>query len=72
MEDWLTCFPAFGFLLCVPRGREAECLAPFHARGLAAAAVGVIDESGLLALRAGGVEVTVLDLASDRITGLAH
>ena len=24
--DWLTCFPAYSFLLCSPAGREAECL----------------------------------------------
>jgi uncharacterized protein len=72
MKDWLTCFPAYGFLLCVPQGREADCLAPFHARGLDATVVGMIDKSGLLALRSGEVEVTVLDLTSDRVTGLAR
>jgi len=72
MKDWLTCFPAYGFLLCVPRGREADCLAPFHARGLEAAVVGLIDQSGLLALRSGEVEVTVLDLTRTRVTGLAR
>jgi uncharacterized protein len=72
MKDWLTCFPAYGFLLCVPQGREADCLAPFHARGLDATVVGMIDKSGLLALRSGEVEVTVLDLSSDRVTGLAR
>ena len=66
MRDWLTCFPAYGFLLCVPQGREADCLAPFHARGLDAAVVGMIDKSGLLVLRSGEVEVTVLDLTRNR------
>jgi uncharacterized protein len=72
MRDWLTCFPAYGFLLCVPHGREADCLAPFHARGLDARVVGMIDKSGLLGLRSGEVEVTVLDLTTDKITGLAR
>jgi uncharacterized protein len=72
MKDWLTCFPAYGFLLCVPQGRESDCLAPFHARGLDAAVVGMIDKSGLLVLRSGEVEVTVLDLSSDIVTGLAR
>jgi len=72
MKDWLTCFPAYGFLLCVPQGREADCLAPFHARGLDASVVGMINNSGLLALRSGEVEVTVLDLTSDKVTGLAR
>jgi selenophosphate synthetase-related protein len=72
MKEWLTCFPAYGFLLCVPPGRDDDCLAAFHARGLDAAVVGVIDESGLLALRAGEVDVTVLDLTKNRVTGLAR
>ena len=72
MRDWLTCFPAYGFLLCAPRGREADCLAAFHARGLDAAVVGEIDDSGVLALREGEDEAAVLDLAASRITGLAR
>jgi selenophosphate synthetase-related protein len=72
MEDWLTCFPAYGFLLCAPPGRERDCLAPFHARGIDAAVVGVVDETGLLALRSGADEATVLDLASSSVTGLVR
>jgi selenophosphate synthetase-related protein len=72
IKDWLTCFPAYGFLLCAPQGREADCLAPFHARGLDAAVVGMINKSGLLALRSGEAEVTVLDLTRSRVTGLAR
>jgi hypothetical protein len=32
----------------------------------------MIDKSGLLALRSGEVEVTVLDLARNTVTGLAR
>lgn len=72
MQDWLTCFPAYAFLLCTPPGRESECLSAFHARGLEAAVVGVIDKSGLLALRSGGRQATVIDLAVSEVTGLAR
>ncbi len=72
MKDWLTCFPAYGFLLCSPAGRENECLAQFRARGIEAEVVGVIDGSGLVALRGGERRVTVLDLAVDVVTGLAR
>ena len=72
MPAWLTCFPAYGFLLCAPSGREADCLAPFHARGLEAAVVGEIDETGVLALRAGDAEAAVIDLATSSVTGLAR
>jgi selenophosphate synthetase-related protein len=72
MQDWLTCFPAYAFLLCSPAGREDDCLAPFHARGLAAAVVGVIDDSGRLAVRRGEQSATVIDLAVTSVTGLAR
>ena len=72
MQAWLTCFPAYAFLLCSPPGREADCLSAFHARGLEAAVVGLIDESGLLKLRSGGRRATVIDLVASEVTGLAH
>ena len=72
MQAWLTCFPAYSFLLCSPPGREDECLAPFRSRGLQAAVVGAIDDTGLLALRSEGRTATVLDLAVSGVTGLAH
>ena len=34
LTRWLNCFPSFGFLLCVPAGREGECLAAFAGRDL--------------------------------------
>jgi hypothetical protein len=70
MGDWLTTFPCFGFLLCAPPGREGECLAPFHARGLAAAVVGTVDGSGLIRLQAGDEVETVFDLGTEAVTGL--
>ncbi len=72
MRDWLTCFPAYAFLLCAPPGREGDCVAAFHERGLEAAAVGEVDESGLLALRSGGQEAVVMDLSVTGVTGLAR
>ncbi|HEX6198430.1 MAG TPA: AIR synthase related protein [Jiangellaceae bacterium] len=72
MRDWLTCFPAYAFLLCSPAGRESECLAEFHGRGLEAAVVGRIDSSGQLALRTAEHEATVMDLTAAEVTGLAR
>jgi hypothetical protein len=72
IRQWLTCFPAYAFLLCSPPGREDECLAAFTSRGLEAAVVGVVDDSGLVALRSGELVVTVIDLAEDTVTGLAR
>jgi selenophosphate synthetase-related protein len=72
LPAWLTCFPSFGFLLCAPTGREADCAQPFTDRGLHAAIVGQIDDSGQLALRLGDARATVLDLAVDRVTRLGR
>jgi selenophosphate synthetase-related protein len=72
LPAWLTCFPSFGFLLCVPPGREADCVQPFLDRGLHAAVVGRIDDSGHLALRSAGSCATVFDLAVDDVTRLSR
>jgi selenophosphate synthetase-related protein len=70
MKAWLCCFPAFAFLLCVPRGREAECLHAFNERGLAAAVAGKIDDTGVLAIQQGAQRADVLDLRDTSVTGL--
>jgi selenophosphate synthetase-related protein len=71
LVEWLGCFPCLAFLLCVPPGREPDCSAPFHQRGLVAEAVGTLDDSGLLRIAAGGEAATVLDLRSEPVTGLS-
>ena len=70
MDRWLACFPSFGFLLCVPPGREADCTRPFLQRGLKAEVVGEIDSSGQVALRRGAERVTAIDLSTETVTGL--
>ena len=72
LSRWLTCFPSFGFLLCVPPGREADCVRPFRQRGLEAAVIGEIDSSGQVALRRGPDRATVIDLSTSTVTGLRH
>ena len=67
---WLTCFPSFGFLLCVPDGREDEVLAAFRGRDLEAAVVGRIDDTGRIALRRGGATATAYDLTRRAVTRL--
>lgn len=72
LAAWLTCFPSFGFLLCAPPGREDELAAAFTARGLAAAVLGTLDDTGVLALRSGARTAPVLDLRAESVTGLAR
>ena len=70
LVDWLGCFPCLAFLLCAAPGREEECLAPFHQRGLAAAVIGELDGSGVLRISAGGERAAVLDVRTEPVTGL--
>ncbi len=72
LTRWLNCFPSFGFLLCVPPGREAQCLAAFAERELTAAVVGTLDADGELAVRSGAERASVLRLADFRVTGLTR
>jgi selenophosphate synthetase-related protein len=67
---WLTCFPCFAFLLCVPSGREEQCTRLFSERNLRAAAVGVLDESGQVRVGINGRAATVFDLRGESVTGL--
>jgi uncharacterized protein len=71
LAQWLLCFPCFAFLLCVPPGAEADCLAAFAARGLAAAVTGTLDATGHLRVRSGGQQATVFDLTRESVTNLA-
>ncbi|MEP6527441.1 MAG: AIR synthase related protein [Nocardioidaceae bacterium] len=70
MASWLTCFPAYSFLLCATPGREDECMAPFADRGLDVVVVGTINDTGLLTVARGGEQAIVLDLAVSAVTGL--
>ena len=71
-DAWLTCFPSFGFLLCVPPGRERDALDPFHERGIEAAVVGRLDDTGVLGLCRGGATATALDLRTQPVTRLTR
>ena len=73
MPDWLTCFPAYAFLLCSPPGREDDCLSAFHARGLEAAVVGRGRRVRAAGVASGGPAWPPCStLASAGVTGLAR
>ncbi|MGH3180571.1 MAG: AIR synthase related protein [Streptosporangiaceae bacterium] len=72
VEQWVTCFPCLAFLLCVPPGREADCLRAFARRGLAAARVGTLDDTGELRLCSAGRTETAFDLGVESVTQLAR
>jgi selenophosphate synthetase-related protein len=70
MADWLACFPAFAFLLTCPADRVTDCLAGFGDRGLTAAVLGELDDSGRIRLTRGSGEATVFDLTREGVTNL--
>ena len=70
VERWVTCFPCLSFLLCVPPGREEDCLRAFARRGLAAAPVGTLDDTGVLRLSSAGRTQAVFDLSVESVTNL--
>jgi uncharacterized protein len=72
VEQWVTCFPCLAFLMCVPDGREADCLRAFGRRGLAAAPVGTLDEGGELRLCSQGHAEVAFDLGRESVTNLAR
>ena len=67
---WLTCFPCFAFLVCLPAERLGDCEAAARERDLSFTDLGTLDGSGLLRLVHGDQVATVADLGTDDITGL--
>jgi uncharacterized protein len=72
VEQWVTCFPCLAFVLCAQAGREAECVRAFCRRGLRAALVGTLDDTGELRLSAGGRAEIAFDLSTESVTNLAR
>lgn len=70
LAAWLGCFPSFSFLLTTPQDREHECLSMFHARGLTAVRLGILDDSGAINLRQGDRTHTAFDLVEESVTYL--
>jgi selenophosphate synthetase-related protein len=70
LARWCNCFPCYGFLLTADPECTARCVRRFTDRGLAAARVGSIDNTGIIVLTADGQSVPVLDLARTPVTGL--
>jgi selenophosphate synthetase-related protein len=68
--DWLSCFPAFAFLLTCPADRVEGCLAGFRDRDLTAAVLGELDGTGLIRLTRSGESAAVFDLTREGITNL--
>lgn len=67
LEDWLLCFPSYGFLLA---GDPDALGRRFGGAGLTCVRVGTFDASGVVRLAAGDAEEPVWDLRAEPLTGL--
>ncbi|MET0740196.1 MAG: AIR synthase related protein [Candidatus Nanopelagicales bacterium] len=70
LPAWLSCFPAYAFLLICEPAAVTGCVQAFQQRGLQAAHIGDLDGSGLVRLREGDVVETVFDLGQHGVTHL--
>ena len=66
---WLGAFPSYGFLLSVAEAHLPQVLARFAQRGLAAAAIGRIDDSRQLDLSWRGQQQRFWDLREEALIG---
>lgn len=66
---WLTAFPSFGYVLSVDAGDVQQVCARFDSVGVTCAAVGTVNESRQLRLRAFEQEALYLDLGEQALTG---
>ncbi len=71
LERWLTAFPSYGYLLSVPPENTGAVLVKFHARKIAAAAIGTTDASRIVRLRDGKQEATLWRFAETNLIGCA-
>lgn len=70
LDEWLSCFPCYAFLLTGASERVADCLAGFRHRGLTAEPLGVLTDDGLVRLARGEQRGTVFDLRTEGVTHL--
>lgn len=67
---WLIAFPTYAFWLTTPAERAADCAAVFEAHDLVCTQVGEVTEASLLTIGSGTHKATLMDLATETITGL--
>ncbi|WP_242443361.1 sll0787 family AIR synthase-like protein [Sphingobium sp. LB126] len=71
IERWLQTFPSFGYLLAVGTAELDDVLARFHARDIAAAAIGTITGDQRVRIESEGRRETVWDLSDRPLIGCA-
>jgi AIR synthase-related protein len=68
-ERWLSAFPSYGFLLSVREAQVEAVLARFTSRGLACAAIGVVDASREVVVSYEGEAALLWNFGDERFIG---
>lgn len=71
LEQWLLCFPSYGFLLSVRPHQVPAIQQQFQQRHLACAVIGEVQPTSALELQLGSESTLFWDLAQHRLTGFA-
>lgn len=70
-ERWLTCFPSFGYLLCVEPQHAAKVRARFADLGITASVIATLDDSSALDVQYHGQRARYWSLAEEPCVGFA-
>ncbi len=72
MQDWLSCFPCLVFVLTAPVDRVDDCVDHFATRGLTAARIGTLDDTGEVRIATESASAVVFDLTRESVTRLGR
>jgi AIR synthase-related protein len=71
VDRWLLTFPSYGYVLAAPPDKVADVLKTFHARGIAAAEIGVATDDGVVAITDGVAIEKIWDFSREKLIGCA-
>ena len=69
LEDWLLCFPSYGFLLSIRPDKVAAVQAQFHSRDLVCEVVGTVQQSRQVVLQQQAESAVFWDFLQQSLTG---
>lgn len=72
LQDWLSCFPCLVFLVTTPTDKVSALAELFSRRGLGAARIGTLDDTGLVQIADPGGHEIVFDLTQESVTRLGR
>lgn len=71
LEQWLTCFPSYGFLLSIRPDKIKAVRSQFHQRDLVAEVVGFVQPTRQLILQSQAESSVFWDLSQEGLTGFS-